>query len=460
MYVKNVLFPAGWVLVFLANIYSFLFAIVPNYIDFRIHENVGINFHRAFVSFALACLFFLFFLSGSVRRSARLVFRSNRALFLIIGVYLAFRVLSFLVNPSVYSGLLLTNEILMNFCVLLFFSVSLVSTEGFRSFFNFSIMGALFVSFLVFFEAWLGVNFFSGLADVSTAVGKIAAESKYRDGSYRAQGAFEHPLVLAQYLLLVLPLLTSGFFFGRKKPIIIIVAFILIAAAWLTMARAFYVAILFGGIFYLYVGFLWGGRFGLSANSRVSIVLMSFPFVVAIFVYKLYEISLMGSAAEFSSTMTRLGQLYNGLIGIMESPFWGYGIGMAKDVIVNIGLSNPDAVVIWNETIDSFYLGLALESGLFALFSYMIFFAVSIFSGVSVYRDKRNSRFIRGAALSVSVSTFCAFVSMIVISIFTVLPFAFALVGVGCALSARSIKAFSEGVYSPHAPEMSLDGKL
>lgn len=428
------------ILVFIAGVFVFLFPVVPSYLDFRIHENFGLSIQRVlvFVAFMVfsACL-----VSGrELCKNLIFVISRNKFVALFLGGYIFLRFLSYFYNPSVYSLFLLVNEVLMNAFVLLFFASVLISVEHVQRIVRVSIFAGLLVSIVVFVEIAMGGNFLSTLADVSTTAGKVAAEVKNRDGYLRAQGTFEHPLALAQYLLALLLMLFSRPIFGCSRVFLVLAAVVLFLAAYSARVRTFYVCLLFGVVFYLFVVFLWGGWGRLKMNARLGCLFLFAPIICFLVFYKLYDIVFLGSEAELSSTMTRFSQFYNGMLGICERPFLGHGIGGAREVIVDIGIYHPDGFPIWNEAIDSFYLGLALESGIPALFCYVMFFLGSMISGVVLYKRKNESLAIRVLALSVSTSLVGVFISMMVLSIFTVLPFVFVLIGLNCALSAISAR--------------------
>ncbi|WP_432697787.1 O-antigen ligase family protein [Marinobacterium sp. YM272] len=329
----------------------------------------------------------------------------------------------------------------MNFFVFCLAAFSLNSLDRVYKCIKFSIYGALIASVYVFVEKMIGYNFFSSFADLNTNIGIVAAENKYRDGVLRVQGGFEHPLALVQYYLVVIPLLLSGVFFKGKKnfiPFVMLIGFFFFIAASMAMVRTFYVALLLGLVLYFVIRFLWFGRSIFYANERFILVLGLAPFVFFVALYKIYDMALLGSGAEISSTMTRFAQLYNGFVGVSEQPLLGHGIGMATKVIVTVGENYPDTFIIWNEAIDNLFLSVALDSGIPAVLFYMMVFISSIYSGFTLFKNKANHEIIRNMSMSMSIAIFCSFVSMSVLSIFTVLPFVFFVMGALCAVSALS----------------------
>nr|WP_256834870.1 O-antigen ligase family protein [Pseudomonas oleovorans] len=435
---KKLNLSCGDFLIFVACLFTFLFSLAPPYLDFRLHDNVGINLQRFLVVIAFIVFFIFLFLSRGLVRSFLVMVSANRLALGLFVFYLFLRLASCFEEMRLYSFFLLVNELLMNFFVLIFFASVVTSISDVRRVIFYTLSAAFLVAVLVFFEVAIEGNFFSSLANTSTTAGGVAAEVKYRDGLYRAQGTFEHPLALAQYFLVLTPLLFSRLIFGGARFWSVMMVVVFIMAVYFARVRTFYVALSIGLLFYLCMFFLWGGNFRMRGNTRLGLILLCIPFVLLFGAYKIYALLFLGSGAEVSSTMVRFSQLYNGVIAIIESPFLGYGVGRAEEIIVHIGIHHPNGLPIWNEAIDNYYLSLALDSGLPALLLFVAFLMVSIASGVLVYRNKDNPLDIRWVALSLSTSIVCAAVSMMVLSIFTVLPVVFMLVGLSFSLLAIS----------------------
>jgi O-antigen ligase len=125
-------------------------------------------------------------------------------------------------------------------------------------------------------------------------------------------------------------------------------------------------------------------------------------------------------------------------MGVKEKPILGHGIGNAKKVIIGIGDTVSGSEAVWNETIDSYYLAEALDSGLPALFAFVSIFVIASRVMYRISIDRTINKSIRGLALAISASIAAGAASMSVLSIFTILPILFALIGFSISLNMLS----------------------
>ncbi len=224
-----------------------------------------------------------------------------------------------------------------------------------------------------------------------------AVMDKVRAGKYRAQSTFSHPLLLAEFMMFALPLslyVAAGKGFWMRS-LGVAGLFLCLAGAVVTGSRSTLIALppmmLLAvvvlatrqrladgrtsalGIFILFCTLV--GLFGFA-------VLFTFDFVSP-------ELVTGRSALEVSSTTTRLQMLQQGVPLILERPLLGYGPGLSAylaGVKSSLGL-----------TIDSYYLSLALDSGLVCLIIFVLLTAgVAIKGFVSATRDSSSLGLLKG----------------------------------------------------------------
>lgn len=246
----------------------------------------------------------------------------------------------------------------------------------------------LLVSIVGVYEAFAQRNPFVGLisnmgdAAAPQALMAIAAE-KIRDGGFRAQSTFDHPIVFAQFVAGLLPLALftwkhdSKFLWRLIGLVTFPVGLLAIAKAG---SRAGYVSIV-GAL--ILIGLVWWVRALLLGRTSKAIAIIALPAVAALIPIAWYvaqEFAVGKTQHEFSSTAVRLGMLSDGIYALWDSPLTGFGHGMAlfKAGIVNsFGLATIDSYLL-SIALDYGYVGLLLFLGFLASFSIGAFrFAVS-----------------------------------------------------------------------------------
>ena len=276
---------------------------------------------------------------------------------------------------------------------------------------------------------------FSQFADPDTRAGLTALMDKTRDGAYRVQSTFEHPLSLSQYLVIIAPL---ALIFYRSKTwfLLSLTSFSLIVlAALFTGSRSALVAPL--GATLVAVTFLAYHKYkvrGSGAGGFIVMLVASISLLLALLVLPSIILG-EGSQSQSASTATRLAQLQNGYIAVKNRPLLGYGPGKASAVIMSTGDTDAGAQTIHRETTDNLFLTRVVESGIPSLLLYlMIIFCVIRTGARDVYVEDPGERRLR---IMLLVSVVSGALTMLILSIFTVLPLLFVVFGITLAISRR-----------------------
>jgi hypothetical protein len=205
---------------------------------------------------------------------------------------------------------------------------------------------------------------------------------KYREGSYRVQSTFDHPIVMGQFL--------SMMFFVSLS--LIVAA----ASRWRLMAVALLPAILFmvaksgsrSGLLSLAVGLVMFAvgllLVALPTRRTKSVAQLWWVFAgVAVFVFAAAVLSSVFADSvesllkvDRNSTAARLEFLARGIPAAMESPFFGYGLGMAG---LKAGVPGSDGYL----TIDNYFLTIALDYGIPALALYTALHVIPIWRALT-----------------------------------------------------------------------------
>ncbi|MGE8486272.1 MAG: O-antigen ligase family protein [Pseudomonas sp.] len=436
-------YTSRWnLLLTLLAIFLFAFGVIPFYLDIRLHENVGLNPQRLLVVGMLGLAALCVLGAKGAQNRISLSIHANKKIYMAMAVYLLLRVASFAINPSQYSFFILLNEVLMNFFILFYSAIFVDSVKKIKILLLILIASALYVSIFGIVEGVISSNVFRTFANTATQTGEIAAQVKIRDGNYRIQSTFEHPLALSQYLIMIIPLLVImiGAKLWRGMALVMFLPLFLVAA-YLTYARSVFVCLFIAVIIISLSIVKFRYLVGVSTSTRQAYYVMHkftvFMGVIALVGGVLF-LSSGGSDTQQSSTATRLVQLNNGIMGVKEKPLLGHGIGNAKKVIIGIGDTVSGGEAVWNETIDSYYLGEALDSGLPALFAFVSIFVIASRVMYRMSVDTTINKSMRELALAISASIAAGAASMSVLSIFTILPILFVLIGFSMSLNMLS----------------------
>lgn len=207
---------------------------------------------------------------------------------------------------------------------------------------------------------------------------------KFRDGHYRAQGTFEHPMVLAEYLAMMVPLAAALFLTKAGRLVRWAgVGFVPLAIAMIVASRSrsgiavLLIAVLLVGMLLI----LPRGKGSRDANLAILTAALLLP-VLLLFGYfagiELFSLITGRSHSEAGSTMARVLMLERGIPLLAAHPILGFGNGMGA---VKLGFFDG---VRFN--IDNYWLGLALDAGVPGLLAFAIVFGNAIWLGLRIYR--------------------------------------------------------------------------
>lgn len=259
------------------------------------------------------------------------------------------------------------------------------------------VASGLVVSAIGLIEAILQKNFFVQFASgvdnqaVSGALKTIMFD-KIRDGNYRAQSTFDHPIVFAQFIAAVIPLAVYTVFFERHW-IWRLIGFLVVPIGVLAIVKSgsraglvsLAVALAFVGVF-VWLRSMTSKGYG-KVFALAALPVLVFGLAVGYFVAQ--ELVLGRSSSEVGSSFVRLKMFWDSVTALYESPLWGFGHGMA---LSKAGVISGHTGVA---TLDSFFLTIALDSGYVGLLLFIIIVVIfSIKSGFTAIRlrDQEGAR--------------------------------------------------------------------
>lgn len=229
-------------------------------------------------------------------------------------------------------------------------------------------------------EAFVQKNYFVQFASgrdsqaVADALKTIAFD-KSRDGSYRAQSVFDHPIVFAQFIAAIIPLGTYFALYERGwiwRLLGLLVVPIGLLAIVKSGSRAGLVSVAVCVSFIM--AFFWL-RGMVSKGFKKAFAVMALPaffFAIVLIYFVVQQLVLGRSAMEASSTSVRLKMLADGVTALYDSPIWGFGYGMAVSkagvISGHTGVATIDSLLL-SIALDAGYVGLLLFGAMIGLFS-------------------------------------------------------------------------------------------
>ena len=333
---------------------------------------------------------------------------------------------AFVGHPGgIYVGLKIAFTELLGFYLMLLIGLSVwQKPSDVRPFIWAVVLAGLVVCLMGVVELRVSHNLFSKFVSLDEDLsGRLveAAREKFRSGKYRVQAGFEHPLVLAEFLVLALPCAIYLLVSSRRwlvKAGMVLTALLFCAIAYKTDSRAglamMALMLLLAAMLFAYRSFRVDKSIvGVIIGLLVPALLIALPLLVSL-MFGLVE---GGGATANASTSARLFMLQRGIPLVFDNPLVGFGVGQGGAQVGYVLFSGL-------YSIDNHYLGLALDSGLPALLAYL--FAM-FWSGWRLFRLLRDPGSEDGAlaiCLFLALVGFCGMRAILSITTNTWLLFA------------------------------------
>lgn len=373
-------------------------------------------------------------------------------IFLLLSYYF-WRLLSVFASQNIpYSLFLVTLDILLQFVIFISVIISFNDSFNVRSGLKAILFGAVVVVIIGLIEFFSESNIFVSLVPNSSRNIEFIAtaiEEKIRD-NYRVQTAFMHPLVLAEYLIMVIPVsaifLFDKTFFTRICSYIVFIGGIFVLFS--TGSRSGIVVLGVEFIFYLLFLLFCNIKLYRGANhstlesglapqvpvlewyfnkKRISSLLtvsIASTALLTIFVVASYygrDLILGRGSAETMSTVARVVQLINGISAVSNKPLLGYGPGSAPEYV---GVEN---IASGRLTLDNYYLTVVVESGIPTLV--LLIVNLIIYYLYSRYIVSSNTLFSKHSMNLISCSIIGFIIFCFILSSYEVFGIAFAIFG-------------------------------
>lgn len=176
----------------------------------------------------------------------------------------------------------------------------------------------------------------------------------------------------------------------KLKRWLVIVGFILLLALVLTFSRSAYLGFLIG---FLVIGATRSWKSILIGLAIIAVLLAIFP----------KSLNRIEKALTVDETaQTRILSWQRGWQVISDHPLLGVGFNTLPYVKADYDFINGEKITHSASGSDSSLLTLWQTSGIFSLLFYLIFYVYLIINGFKIFKDKKNSRFLRGLGLGFS----------------------------------------------------------
>ena len=273
----------------------------------------------------------------------------------------------------------------------------------------------------------------------------LSAKARSTTGIYRVQSKFGTPLAFAEFSAFAAPFVLYFAVFGKS----LFIRFLAVSTMPLIFLSIVRTDSRLGatGFFLTFLLFLiaWGVSRWLRRRESIfgPAITLAYPaifvgFLISTFVVGRLRNMVWGTKAQSFSSQAREVQWEGGIPKILSHP-WGYGMGQGGSVL---GFRNPAGVL----TIDSHYLAVLLEVGIFGfLFYAIIFLSVVVYGSFALFKAK-------------TVDDFLIIPCLILVSIFIVEkavfaqlenhPLVYATLGAICALVYRLNGSDRKAIYN------------
>lgn len=415
--------PIAWI--FMA--FAFTNLVWPRLVVFRVSGFPALNPEK-FAFFALLTVWFwVVMTSPKVRAGLSDRMQSFKPVLWALGVLVAWRfITAFAGLPAgYYWGVKVALTELFAYYLMLLVGLSVWrKPEDVRPFFWVIVLAGLSVSLIAAYEASVSRNLFSSFISLDEdATGRVVENlsDKFRSGKYRVQAGFEHPLVLAEFLVMAIPcaiyiMVTSRRLVIRAALLGAIAGFCLVAyktdsrAAQAMIVLTLFLAVLL----FAYRSFrVTRSILGAVVGLLIPAVLLTIPLLISL-ITGLIE---GAGATVIGSTSARLCMLQRGIPLVLDNPIFGFGIGQ--------GGQELGCVVIGGlHSVDNHYISLALDSGLPALLAYVFIMAWFGWRLFLMVRDPKTEDGALAICLLLVLIGFCGMQAILSITTNTWLLFA------------------------------------
>jgi O-antigen ligase len=365
----------------------------PQYLSLNLSGLPSIKASRAVLIVLIVIWLFYMMNSLQMKQNLSSIYMRNSKVFALLLLLVLTRVFSLFFSEAPFQSLFsfMKDFIEVFLPILILLSIFSFKEDLDRLLLVFAVTGAGVVC-LSLLEIIMNKNIFlfylpAGFV-VSSEFIEQSLKETVRTAGLRVKGPFSHPLLLAQFLVVILPVYAYFIFTHTKKTVRIcslILIPLIVFILYKTGSRSSFVGIAVEALVLSVLYLKW-----VSVTKKASalgwIVIVSYPILilVAFFVFYLTMDFFVGqTAGEISSTNARFIMWDRGLSLVLNSPVFGFGSGSAAYVL---GFFSNGTL-----TIDSYFLSILLNYGYLGLILFIAYFIFIFYIGLKLMKENVNN---------------------------------------------------------------------
>jgi len=355
-----------WLAILLATM-----ALWPTYFIIKVGGLPSLEARRVVAGLTILAMIYFVISRESIRLQMKGLFSGHLGIgTLLISGYALFRIISCFASISPIASLMLVFWEVLFYYSMFFVGAILFHQQSLQDWvIKVMLILALFISFYSGIEWVIKKNILMHIVPVADELAmfqKALALSRVRDGFFRAQGTFEHPLLLAEFAAMAVCFGLSTFLWKKKNTSFRLLGVLTFVAALMTAiltgSRSPLISISVATSFIIVLWFFANDK--AREKSKVGlrkILALTIFSAVMLFAIPVFTILIKGgSRLEETSTSVRIFMLEQGWQSIKSNPLLGIGPGTSGSVA---GILSGSGV----STLDNYFLAIAIESGLPAL---------------------------------------------------------------------------------------------
>lgn len=348
----------------------------PSYMAIRVGGLPSIDLRKIVFGLSVLVFFYQCIARPILSRSWRELAPGAKWMCWAVAIYGLLRFVSAFLSPAPVASFLAVAWEWVYYYIPFFFVLFLMRDEESRHLFvRFVCLLSLAVLAFAIYERISGANPLLRFAPVSNDLGELGTAltmSRLRDGVFRAQATFEHPLMLAEFAAIV-----AAFSFGKvlngrsawERLYGFVVFLASSAAAMLSGSRIAFVSLaaVVVAVSLATMVRARGPRKITTAIATRLFVLLSIAALAAMAVPLLQNLLLGRTATEASSSSARVQMLKDGIPAMLDAPFFGKGFGRAT---LEAGVFGSGGIL----TLDNYFLNVGIDAGVPALLIFISLF--------------------------------------------------------------------------------------
>lgn len=369
-----------------------VFALWPTYMIIKVGGLPALDARRIVAGISLVIMFYMVVSRSSTIN--KLFSKDNNALrgaLWLVGGFSVLRIISCFSSPAPIASLINVGWEFVYYYLMFFLAAIFFSDKAFAFRFSKTVLWmAVLIAIYAIFERISERNILVEISPKLESLENLAlslSQSRIRDGSFRVQGTFEHPLLLAEFSAIAFCIALSTVLWKSKQiPRVLAVACLVFCplAVWFSGSRAGFIALGAGaGLIVLLKIFSAKKQATVYQNSARKIAFVITALTAILIIAPTITLIAQGrSATEGASTEARLLMIKLALPSVKEAPLIGNGPGTSGTIA---GIKTTAGIT----TLDNYLIAVAVESGMLALFVFVLIFIYPAWKALSVLLSGR-----------------------------------------------------------------------